>query len=188
MEGKGALEGHCSTQLNNQHWNAKGEEERNGRAYELDVEACLLDPARCIAEMNRTGIERCILSLISPGVQSVVDGQEAVALARNANDYADELTQKYPDRLSAFASVALQDPASAARELERAVQSFGLKSVLINGCSNGGPEEEMQYLDEGPLEECWSCVSQTEYSSLLARKPLTIDPPAKRQLSRIRIC
>jgi predicted TIM-barrel fold metal-dependent hydrolase len=155
MEGKVALEEH----FNNRHWNAKSEEERNGKAYAQDVERCLLDSHQCIEEMDRAGIERCILSLTSPGVQSVVDRKEAVELARNANDYAYELTQKHPERLPAFASVALQDPESAVRELERAVQSLGLKGVLINGYSNVGPEEEVQYLDEGSLEEFWSCVS-----------------------------
>jgi hypothetical protein len=33
MEGKIALEEHFSTDKNNKFWNAKGEEDRNGRAY-----------------------------------------------------------------------------------------------------------------------------------------------------------
>jgi hypothetical protein len=54
MEGKIALEEHFSTELNNRHWNAKGEEERNGKTYAQDVECRLLDPGRCIADMDRT--------------------------------------------------------------------------------------------------------------------------------------
>lgn len=160
MEGKVALEEHFSTALNNEHWNAKGEEDRNGKGYAQDVERRLLDPDLCVAEMDRCGIDRCILSLTSPGVQSVIDPRQATALARDANDYAYEFTRKYPERLSAFASVALQEPGSAVKELERAVSSLGLKGVLINGYTNIGENEQVQYLDEGPLEEFWACVSR----------------------------
>jgi gamma-resorcylate decarboxylase len=159
MEGKVALEEHFSTELNNRHWNAKGEEERNGRAYAQDVERRLVDPDLCVAEMDRCGIERCILSLTSPGVQSVTDPKEAAALARDANDYAHAFILKHPERLSAFASVALQDPNSAVRELERAVATLGLKGVLINGYSNIGENEQVQYLDEAPLEDFWAAIA-----------------------------
>lgn len=160
MDGKVVLEEHFSTTLNNKHWNAEGEEERNGKAYAQDVERRLIDPDLCVAEMDRCGIERCLLSLTSPGVQSVTDPTQAAALARDANDYACELTRKYPDRLSAFASVALQEPKSAVKELERAVSSLGLKGVLINGYTNVGENEQVQYLDEAPLEEFWASVSR----------------------------
>jgi gamma-resorcylate decarboxylase len=173
MEGKVALEEHFSTELNNRHWNAKGEEERNGKAYAQDVERRLVDPDLCVAEMDRCGIECCILSLTSPGVQSVIDPKEAAALARDANDYAHAFTRKHPKRLSAFAAVALQDPKSAVRELERAVGTLGLKGVLINGYSNVGENEQVQYLDEGPLEDFWASVARLNAPVYLhPREPL----------------
>jgi Amidohydrolase len=52
MEGKVALEEHFSTELNNRHWNAKSEEDRNGKAYAQDVERRLVDPGLCVAEMK----------------------------------------------------------------------------------------------------------------------------------------
>jgi 2,3-dihydroxybenzoate decarboxylase len=173
VEGKVILEEHFSTALNNQHWNAKGEEERNGKIYAQDVERRLLDADLCVAEMDRCGIELCILSLTSPGVQSFSDPELAGALARDANDYAYELTRKYPGRLAAFAAVALQSPKDAVRELERAVSSLGLKGVLINGYVNVGDNEEVQYLDEAPLDEFWDCVSQLNVPIYLhPREPL----------------
>jgi predicted TIM-barrel fold metal-dependent hydrolase len=160
MDGKVTLEDHFSTVLNNKHWNAKGEEDRNGKAYAQDVERRLLDPEMCIAEMDRSGIELCILSLTAPGAQSVVDEKEAAAVARTANDYAHSFVRKYPGRLSALASVSLRDPKRAAQELERAVTELGLKGVLINGYTNLGPNEDVQYLDEAPLDEFWECVAK----------------------------
>jgi hypothetical protein len=58
MEGKVALEEHFSTELNNRHWNAKSEEDRNGKAYAQDVERRLVDPGLCVAEMDRCGTAR----------------------------------------------------------------------------------------------------------------------------------
>lgn len=160
MDGKIALEEHFSTELNNMYWNAKGEEDRNGKGYAQDVERRLLDPDLCVAEMDRAGVELSILSLTSPGVQSVIDAKEAMALARSANDYAHSFIRAHPERLSAFAAVPLQDPKGAADELERAVTELGLKGALINGYSNIGPDDAIQYLDEEPFDVFWERVAR----------------------------
>jgi gamma-resorcylate decarboxylase len=159
VEGKIALEEHFSTELNNRLWDAKGEETRNGVAYTRDIERRLLDVKACLTEMDRSGIEMCILSLTSPGVQGVADLGQALALARDANDYASSVVKAHPDRLAAFAAVPLQNPAEAADELERAVKELGLKGALINGYSNLGPNEHVQYLDEEPVREFWHRVA-----------------------------
>jgi predicted TIM-barrel fold metal-dependent hydrolase len=173
MEGKIVLEEHFSTALNNKYWNAKGEEERNGKAYAQDVERRLLDPTLCIAEMDRAGVELSILSLTSPGVQSVSDPMRAAELARSANDYVHSCIQKHPGRLAAFAAVALQDPSTAADELERAVTQLGLKGALINGYSNVGSGDAVQYLDEAPLEVFWDRVAKLNVPIYLhPREPL----------------
>jgi gamma-resorcylate decarboxylase len=87
VECKIALEEHFSTELNNRLWDAKGEETRNGVAYTCDIERRLLDVKACLTEMDRSGIEMCILSLTSPGVQGVADLGQALALARDASDF-----------------------------------------------------------------------------------------------------
>ncbi len=173
MEHKIALEEHFSTERNNSLWDAKGEEDRNGRAYTQDVERRLLDPEQCLSEMDRAGIGFCILSLTSPGVQSVADPRQAAELARSSNDHVHSVIQKYPGRFSAFSAVALQDPQSAADELERAVTDLGLKGALINGYSNIGPGEDVQYLDEEPVWEFWERVSKLNVPVYLhPREPL----------------
>jgi predicted TIM-barrel fold metal-dependent hydrolase len=173
MEGKVTLEDHFSTELNNKHWNAKGEEDRNGKAYAQDIEKRLLDPEMCIAEMDRSGIEVCILSLTAPGVQSIVGKEEAARVARTANDYAHSFIKQYAGRLSAFASVSLRDAKTAAQELERGVSELGLKGALINGYTNIGPDEEVQYLDEGSLDEFWDAAFRLKVPVYLhPREPL----------------
>jgi gamma-resorcylate decarboxylase len=173
MEGKIALEEHFSTELNNSYWDAQGEESRNGKEYTRDIEKRLLDPDLCLREMDWAGIEFCILSLTSPGVQSVVDVRKAIELADSANQHAASIVKKHPDRFSAFAAVALQDPKRAADQLERAVKEAGFKGALINGYTNVGPDDSIQYLDEEPVREFWDRVAKLSVPVYLhPREPL----------------
>jgi gamma-resorcylate decarboxylase len=173
MEGKIALEEHFSTELNNTYRDAKSEESRNGIEYTRDIEKRLLDPELCLREMDRAGVEMSILSLTSPGVQSVIDPRKATELAQSANDYAASVIQKYPGRFSAFAAVALQDPRGAAEELERAVRQLEFKGALISGYTNVGPNESVRYLDEEPVREFWAKVSELNVPVYLhPREPL----------------
>jgi gamma-resorcylate decarboxylase len=173
MEGKIALEEHFSTELNNSYWDSKGEESRNGKVYAQDIERRLVDPDLCLREMERAGIEHCVLSLTSPGVQSVIDPRKASELARTSNDQIAAVVKKYPDRFSAFAAVALQDPKTATNELERTVRELGFKGALINGYSNLGPNESVQYLDEEPMREFWERVNKLNVPVYLhPREPL----------------
>jgi 2,3-dihydroxybenzoate decarboxylase len=173
MEGKVALEEHFSTELNNSYWDSKGEESRNGTVYAQDVERRLLDSDLCLCEMDRAGIEHCILSLTSPGVQSVIDSRKASELARSSNDYAASIIKKHADRFSAFAAVPLQEPHAAAAELEGAVRELNFKGALVNGYSNIGPDESVQYLDEEPVHEFWDRVNTLKVPVYLhPREPL----------------
>lgn len=173
MEGKIALEEHFSTELNNKYWNAKGEETRNGLDYAQDVERRLLNPEACVREMDRAGIDMCVMSLTSPGVQSVVDPAAALELAHDANNYAASFIKQFPDRFTAFAAVPLQDPKAAADELQRAVSELGLKGALINGYSNIGSGEQVQYLDEPAVRPFWEQDAKLNVPvSLHPREPL----------------
>lgn len=172
MDGKVALEEHFSTALNNSNWNAKGEEDRNGKAYAQDVERRLLDPDACVAEMDRAGIEMCIMSLTSPGVQSIVNPGKAVELARESNEHARSFMGKHPKRLSAFAAVPLQDVKGACDELAATIGK-GFAGVLVNGYTNSGAGEEVFYLDEAPLDDFWAeCVRLGAPVYLHPREPL----------------
>jgi gamma-resorcylate decarboxylase len=155
MEAKIALEEHFSTALNNRLWDAKGEMGRNGPAYSQDIEARLIDPDRFLADMDWYGAQRAILSLTSPGVQGVADRNAAVELARGSNDHLARVIGEHPDRFSGFAAVSLQEPREAADELERCVRGLGFKGALVNGYTNVGPGESVQYLDEEPVGQFW---------------------------------
>jgi 2,3-dihydroxybenzoate decarboxylase len=88
-----------------------------------------------IADMDRGGLDVCILSLTAPGVQAIPNVKEAIAQARRTNDYLAENIVKNPKRLKGFATLPLQDPEAAALELTRCVRDLGFYGALVNGFS-----------------------------------------------------
>jgi gamma-resorcylate decarboxylase len=109
------------------------------------VESHLLDVDERVRLMGKTGIERAIVSLTSPGIQSITDTGTAIRLARETNDLVRaQYVDKHPDRLSMFACIATQDPGEAAAELDRAVRDLGAVGVLVNGYTNVGDAQTGQ--------------------------------------------
>ena len=105
-----------------------------------------------LAHMDASGIDRQILSLTAPGVQ-VMDCDTAVGFATYANDWLADGIAKHPDRYTGLAACAPQDPAAAAREIERGVNKLGLKGVIINSHTHG------EYLDN---EKFWAIFEAAE--------------------------
>ena len=89
-----------------------------------------------LKDMDDSGVDKQIISLTSPGVQ-VFDTATANSLAISSNDQLAEAVRNFPDRFAGLAACAPQDPASAAKEIERAVKTLGLKGVIINSHTRG---------------------------------------------------
>jgi 2,3-dihydroxybenzoate decarboxylase len=87
--------------------------------------------ARRVADMDATGIDVQILSLTSPGVQ-IFDTATATSLSVAANDFLADAVRRHPTRYVGLAACAPQDPAHAAKEIERGVTQLGLRGVIIN--------------------------------------------------------
>ena len=96
----------------------------------------LLDlDAKRIAKMDAAGIDMQVVSLTAPGVEQSEAG-EAIALARDANDYVADAVRRRPDRFAGFAALPTPDPGAAAKELERCIGA-GFKGAMINGHVHG---------------------------------------------------
>jgi 2,3-dihydroxybenzoate decarboxylase len=102
-----------------------------------------------LAEMDRTGIARVILSVAGPGVQVERDAATAQRNARASNDCLAGEIQKRPDRYSGFAHLPMQDAKAAADELERCVRDLKFHGAMISGHTNG------QYLDDRMYDPFW---------------------------------
>src|SRR5580693_6001995 len=92
--------------------------------------------ARRIAEMDAAGIDIQVLSLTSPGVEQL-DATEAMAIARESNEFVVDAVRNHPERLAGFATIPTAAPDQAADELERAVRDHGFKGAMINGHVRG---------------------------------------------------
>ena len=95
--------------------------------------------AKRVAEMDAAGIDVQVLSLSAPGVEQM-EPADAVAMARDTNDYLADAVKKHPTRFAGFAAVPTGSPEQAAQELQRRV-GHGFKGAVINGHNRG------RYLD-----------------------------------------
>ncbi len=93
-----------------------------------------------ISEMDAARIDMQVLSLTSPGTEQL-EVADALALAREANDFLADAVKKNPARLAGFAALPTAAPDKAAEELERMVRGHGFKGAIINGHCRG------RYLD-----------------------------------------
>jgi len=129
-----------------------------GAAEKLFEQLCDVGEKR-IAEMDAARIDMQVLSLTSPGTEQV-EPAEAVALARDANDFLAGSIEKNPSRLAGFAALPIATPERAAEELERMVRNHGFKGAIINGHHRG------RYLDDKffwPILECAEALNVPIY-------------------------
>ena len=130
-----------------------------------------------IAEMDRGGVEICILSHIAAGIQAIPSVSQATALSRRVNDYLAEHIAKYPKRLKGFASLPLQDPQAAAQELTRCVRELGFCGALVNGFSQIGEMDSAVFYDLPQYRPFWATVQELDVPLYLHPRP----PLASRQ-------
>lgn len=113
-----------------------------------------LDAAR-IADMDATGIDVAILSLTSPGVQPLLDSEEAKAMVQRANDHLKDAVDRHPTRFVGMTSIAPQDPEWSAQEIRRGARELGFKGVMVNSHTQG------HYLDEPQFDPIFQALADT---------------------------
>lgn len=101
--------------------------------------------AERLKDMEASGLDKQLIFLTAPGVQ-VFDKDTANGVAAASNDVLAEAIGNHPDRFAGLAAVAPQDPATAAKELDRGVNTLGLKGAVVNSHTKG------EYLDQ---EKFW---------------------------------
>lgn len=106
-----------------------------GRASEIRKRLDDLSELR-LREMDEAGIDVQVLSHGAPSTQRL-EGEQAVSLARGANNRLYEAIQKHPDRFAGFAALPTAEPKAAADELERTVTQYGFKGAMVHGLTNG---------------------------------------------------
>ena len=123
-----------------------------GRQGVRPLHARMCDPAARLPDMDRLGIDVQAVSCTPFVLYADAPADVALAVAQVNNDALAAAARAHPARFSPLASVPLQDPERAARELERA-HALGLRGVEIP--ARAGALD----LDDARLEPFWSAAA-----------------------------
>lgn len=136
-----------------------------------DIKRRLFDfTGKRIRLMDEAGIAVQVLSLTTPGVQSL-DSEKAVPLAHASNDILAEMVRDRPDRFQGFATLATPTPREAVRELERAIHELGLNGAILYGRTR---DRNLDHPDFLPIFEAAAAM----------RAPLYLHPQSPRSAVR----
>ena len=115
-------------------------------------DSAFMDADRRVAAMDEAGIDVQVLSPNPLTYFHHLDPATAQDFCRRHNDAMAEVCARHPSRLRGFAALPMQDPASAADELRRAVTDLGLVGPYV-GTDLGRP------LDDPALDPVYvACV------------------------------
>lgn len=89
-----------------------------------------------LSKMDANGISMQVLSVVGPGA-NLLQGNEAIQLAKDYNDALAERIRDHSDRFAAFAHLPTSAPVAAAEELERTVKQYHFCGAMINGMTAG---------------------------------------------------
>lgn len=103
---------------------------RHRGARFFGVTAPMTDPMLRLADMDRVGIDVEVLSLSTPNVFFAEAAGQA-EVARIVNDAYAELIAQHPARFKGFASIPMDAPDAALRELDRALGELKLNGVVL---------------------------------------------------------
>ena len=124
-----------------------------GAALNRSLTPHAFDPAPRVEDMDRTGVDRQLLSPAPPTFCYWAPGVAAAEWCRMQNDAIAELVSRRPDRFLGAAGLPLQAPDLAVKELERAATALGFPAVEI-GANVGGLD-----LDDESLAPVWDAAA-----------------------------
>jgi predicted TIM-barrel fold metal-dependent hydrolase len=88
-----------------------------------------------------------VLTLSAPPLENVAGPELSPELAKMANEEMAKLVERYPDRFPGFvASLPMNNPDAAMREIDHAINELGATGVQIFSNVNGEPLDKPEYL------------------------------------------
>jgi predicted TIM-barrel fold metal-dependent hydrolase len=122
-----------------------------------EIHAKMLDPDLQVADLDRLGIDRSVISasLVVAGT-AWAEPEHALELNGRLNDTAAEWVARHPTRLIGSFSLPLQNLELALGELERAVDRLGLRVANLPVQING------TYLGAAELRPLWQAIAERE--------------------------
>lgn len=125
---------------------------RDGKPFLSQLKAEFSDLDLRLSIMDQQGVDMQVLSPAGSYFFYWMPSDQSLEFARWQNDRFAEAVAKYPRRFVALASVPMQDPATAAAELDRAMTRLGLRGAEIASNING------RYFDDPAFEPFWQAA------------------------------
>ena len=104
----------------------------------------MTDVAKRLEDMDRVGIDVEVVSLSTPNV-FFTDREHQPEIARIVNDAYAELVARHSARFKAFASIPMDDPDAALKELHRAIDELKMNGVILLSNIGGKPLTSPEY-------------------------------------------
>jgi len=104
----------------------------------------MTDVAKRLEDMDRVGIDVEVVSLSTPNV-FFTDAEHQPEIARIVNDAYAELAATHPTRFKGFASIPMDSPDEALRELHRAINELKMNGVILLSNIGGKPLTSPEY-------------------------------------------
>jgi aminocarboxymuconate-semialdehyde decarboxylase len=120
----------------------------------------MFDPEVRLRAMDTVGVEMQLLSYTCPNCYWA-ERSVAADIARTMNDHLAEVCARWPARFRGLASLPLQDPDLALKELERAVDQLGMVGLIVLANVNDTP------LDDPRFEPVWAELDRRRLPVLL---------------------
>ncbi len=110
-----------------------------------ESERGMWDPEARIEFMDRVGVDRQVLVPDDDPYQYDVEPELATSVAQAYNNAVSRVMKKYPGRFLGLATLPMQDPERAVRELDRAVGELGLPAPVVITNINGKSVDEPEF-------------------------------------------
>ena len=116
--------------------------ERDGSLTSFrEIQSNCWDPAVRLQDMHATGVAMQVLSTVPIMFSYWAKPQDAYDLARLLNDHIASICREHPHSFAGLATIPLQDPQLAMRELDRCINDLnlpGIKSCVECHSPQGG--------------------------------------------------
>ncbi|GIW81083.1 MAG: 2-hydroxy-3-carboxy-6-oxo-7-methylocta-2,4-dienoate decarboxylase [Gemmatales bacterium] len=107
-----------------------------GKKFFREIQENCWNPERRIEECQRLGVDAQVLSTVPIMFCYWAKPKDALDLSRMLNDHIAQVVQDYPGHFFGLATLPMQAPKLAIRELERCVKTLGLHGVEIGSHIN----------------------------------------------------
>lgn len=148
------VEEHFDTPANIKQFNAYSKVKNNNPHQEI-LGKTLTNFDKRIEYMDKYGIDMQVISDAGNSPQVLPD-EYIVDACRAQNDTLAEAVSARSDRLAGLAALPVNKPEEAAKELERAVKTLGLKGAVISGTIDG------QFLDDPKFEPIFAMAAKLD--------------------------